>query len=68
MKNILLITFFFFFFNSTFAKKKAAWSINIGGSFPIGSFAKMTYDKNLETDCALFDENTINVMGQQPLD
>ncbi len=45
---------------STFAQKKAAWSINIGGSFPIGSFAKMTYDKNLETDCALFDENTIN--------
>lgn len=59
-RNILTIAFTLLLCCNSFAQKKAQWSINIGGSFPIGDFAKMEYNKNtMKTDCALFDENTI---------
>ncbi|MBR1834793.1 MAG: hypothetical protein IJ785_04730 [Bacteroidales bacterium] len=58
-KNILTIAFTILLCCNSFAQKKSQWSINIGGSFPIGDFAKMEYDKNtLGTDCALFDDKT----------
>ena len=44
--------------NAVNAQKKFEWSINIGGSFPVGAFSKINYNStNLSSDCGLFDEN-----------
>ena len=43
------------------AQNPVHWNVSIGGSFPIGNYGAMSYDKNtLATDCALFDVDKKN--------
>lgn len=57
MKKLLVSLFLLLCFGS-YAQNKLNWSASVGGSFPIGAFANMTYDPNtLVSDCGIFDEN-----------
>ena len=56
MKKMLLLVMCALSLN-VFAQKIVKWSFSIGGAFPMGDFASMSYDNNtLISDCVLFDE------------
>lgn len=43
------------------AQNPIHWNVSLGGSFPIGNYGIMSYDKNtLTTDCGLFDDDKKN--------
>lgn len=60
-KKTFTLIFIICFANILIAQNPVHWNVSIGGSFPIGNFGAMSYDKNtLATDCALFDVDMKN--------